>query len=142
MSDLPEGFKPLFRTSPFIDLVGPVFYRDGVEGGFVLGLRIEEKHCNGRGFAHGGLFMTLADIALGYNTALSVDPPANLTTASLTTDFVGTVRKGDWLEIEVEIERLGNRLAFANAHMNVDGKRVCRASAVFSRSEAAVRSAG
>ena len=62
----PPGFEPLFRTSPFLDTVGPLFYRRDPERGLVIGLRIAEKHANARGIAHGGLLLTLADIALGY----------------------------------------------------------------------------
>ena len=64
-SDIPEGFVPLFRTSPFLDTLGPFFYRR-TESSFVIGLRIANKHANARGSAHGGLLLTLADIALGY----------------------------------------------------------------------------
>ena len=27
MSDAPEGFSPLFRTSPFLDALGPFYHR-------------------------------------------------------------------------------------------------------------------
>src|SRR5690349_1396894 len=52
-----------------------VFYyrRDGER--LIIGLRILAKHANARGVAHGGLLMTLADIALGYNTAYREEPP-------------------------------------------------------------------
>ena len=65
---VPEGFAPLFRTSPFLDLLGPFFYRP-VESGFVIGLRVDENHGNARGAAHDGFLLTLADIALGYTSA-------------------------------------------------------------------------
>jgi acyl-coenzyme A thioesterase 13 len=39
-SDPPAGFKPLFRTSPFLDHNGPFFYRENADGTFVVGLRI------------------------------------------------------------------------------------------------------
>ena len=70
----PNGFKPLFRTSPFLDHNGPFFYRENADGTFVVGLRIEPKHANARGSAHGGLLMTLCDIALGYRTTRSQTP--------------------------------------------------------------------
>ena len=79
----PPGFEPLFRTSPFLDTVGPLFYRKEPDGGFVVGLRILAKHANARGSAHGGLLLTLIDVALGYRAAFSQDPPAALTTASV-----------------------------------------------------------
>ena len=65
MLDPPDGFAPLFRTSPFLDVLGPFYHRrDG--RALILGVRIAEKHCNARGTAHGGLLMTLADIANAY----------------------------------------------------------------------------
>ena len=97
MLDPPDGFAPLFRTSPFLDVLGPFYHRrDG--RALILGVRIAEKHCNARGTAHGGLLMTLADIALGYSLAYAEDPPASLTTANLSVDFAGSAKLGDWLE--------------------------------------------
>jgi len=129
----PDGFEPLFRTSPFLDTIGPFFYRKDADGTFVIGMRILPKHANGRGGAHGGLLMTLLDIALGYRSGMSQDPPAKLTTASLTTDFVRAPVVGDWVEAHVDVQKVGGRLAFANAFLVVDGERVTRGSAVFAR---------
>jgi acyl-coenzyme A thioesterase 13 len=129
----PPGFEPLFRTSPFLETAGPFFYRRDPDGSFVVGLRIEEKHANARGTAHGGLLMTLLDIALGYRAALSENPPANLATANLTADFIGAARIGDWVEAHVEVQKVGSRLAFANAFLVVNGERIVRGSAVFAR---------
>ena len=132
MSEVPDGFMPLFRTSPFLDTLGPFYHRR--EGrSLIIGVRIAEKHCNARGTAHGGLLMTLADIALGYNLAYSEEPPASLTTANLTADFAGGAGLGDWLEARVDIQKLGGRLAFANAYLTVNDERIVRASAVFVR---------
>jgi len=129
----PPGFAPLFRTSPFLDTVGPLFYRSDPERGLIIGLRIAEKHANARGIAHGGLLVTLADIALGYRTAFGQDPPEGLITANLTADFAGAAKIGDWVEAHVDVQKIGGRLAFASAFLLVDGERIVRASAVFSR---------
>ena len=88
----PPGFEPLFRTSPFLDHLGPFFMRKQADGTFIVGVRILPHHANGRGGAHGGLLMTLCDIALGYRTTSSVEPRPMLTTASITTDFAGRPR--------------------------------------------------
>jgi len=128
--DIPQGFKPLFRSSPFLDLLGPFYYHEGTEG-LVVGIRVEEKHTNARGLAHGGLFMTLADIALGYSAAFSKDPPLKLVTTTLTTDFAGSAKIGDWLEAKVDIQKTGSRLVFANTYISVEDERVVRASASF-----------
>jgi acyl-coenzyme A thioesterase PaaI-like protein len=146
----PAGFEPIFRSSPFLDLTGPLFYRkepDGKAGGFVIGMRILPKHANARGGAHGGLLLTLVDIALGYSAAFSQEPPAILSTASVTADFVGGAKIGDWVEAHVDVQKVGGRLAFANCFLAVvdedgggggGGERIVRASAVYARSQGAL----
>jgi acyl-coenzyme A thioesterase 13 len=136
----PPGFEPLFRTSPFLRTTGPFFYRKEPQGGFVIGLRVLGKHANARGSAHGGLLMTLLDVALGYSSGFGQDPPVKLTTASLAADFVRAPKVGDWVEAHVDVQKVGGRLAFANAFLVVDGERVVRGSAVFARSAPAADS--
>ena len=100
----------------------------------MVGLRIEPKHANGRGGAHGGLLMTMCDIALGYRTTRSQTPSPTLTTASVTTDFAGGAKVGDWVEAHVDVHKVGGRLAFANCYLVCSGERIVHASAVFARS--------
>jgi acyl-coenzyme A thioesterase 13 len=128
--DIPREFRPLFRTSPVLDLIGPLYCRgEGVD--LVVGLRAEAKHCNARGTVHGGILATLADVALGYTMAFSSTPPASLVTANLALDFAGTAKTGDWLEAHVEVQKRGTRLSFANCYICVNEQRIVRASAVF-----------
>ena len=127
---IPEGFEPLFRTSPVLDLIGPVYCR-GKGPELVLGMRAQPKHCNARGTVHGGVLAMLADVALGYTMAFSSDPPASLATASLNLDFTGSAKPDDWLETRVDIQRQGSRLAFANCYIWVGSQRIVRASGVF-----------
>jgi uncharacterized protein (TIGR00369 family) len=128
--NVPRGFKPLFRTSPVLELIGPVYSR-GEGKDLVLGLRAETKHCNTRGTVHGGMLATLADIALGYTLAFSSDPPTGLVTANLSLDFAGTAQVGNWLEARVDVQKQGSRLSFANCYIFVAEQRIVRASAVF-----------
>lgn len=137
MGSVPFAFTPLFRSSPFLDLVGPFYQREEGDG-LVLGLRIEGRHANARGTAHGGLLVTMADVALGYNASYAgiakepgARPTAALTTANLSVDFAGSARVGDWVEARVDVQRVGRRPAFANAYLSVGGRRIARASAVF-----------
>lgn len=139
MTEIPAGFEPLFRTSPFLDLLGPFFYRRSGKT-FMVGLRVTEQHANARGTAHGGLLLTLADIALGYVSAFSASPPLSLTTANLSADFAGRAKIGDWLEAHVDIQRIGSRLVFANAYLLVGAERIARVSAVFARGAEALSS--
>lgn len=128
--DVPPGFRPLFRTSPVLELIGPLHCRgEGVD--LVIGLRVAEKHCNARGAIHGGILATLADVALGYTMAFATTPPVALVTANLTLDFAGTAKIGDWLETHVDVQRQGSRLSFANCYITAGSDRIVRASAVF-----------
>jgi acyl-coenzyme A thioesterase 13 len=131
MDDVPAGFTTLFRTSPFLELLGLFYQRDAENGGLIIGLRITEKHANARGMAHGGLLMTLADIALGYNAVLTRNPPLSMVTTSLSADFASSAKIGDWLEAHVDIQKVGSQAAFANAYLKVGEERIARISAVF-----------
>lgn len=131
MSQAPQGFEPLSRTSPFADLVGPIYQKSDAAG-LVIGLRVEEKHCNGRGIAHGGVLATLADIAMGYSAAFSTEPPTPIVTASQTIDYAGKAESGDWVEVHTDVQKVGRGMAFANCYFHVGSKRIARASAVFS----------
>lgn len=129
--DVPQGFTRLRRgSSPFLSSLGPL-YAKKEGGGVVIGLRIEEKHLNTRGIAHGGMLVTLADSALGIVIAMARTPPHPMVTVNLTTDFADAARAGDWVEARVDIQKIGRRLAFANCHLWVGDKRILRASGIF-----------
>jgi len=130
MNNTPEGFEPIFRSSPYLDLLGPIFNRKS-ESGLIIGLRAEQKHCNARNLVHGGVFSSLADIALGYNAAFRAAKPVPMVTASLTIDYVGSAKLGDWIEIKVDVQKVGRNMAFANSYFYVESKRIARASGVF-----------
>lgn len=132
------GFAPLDRTSPYIEAMGPFYWKaDGKQR--IVAIRAEEKHINSRGFVHGGVLCGLADLAIGYNLAFLQEPPLPLVTANLAVDFAGAARKGDWLECRVDIQRVGGRLAFANAYIwrgeDRAAARIVRASAIFARAD-------
>ena len=130
MKEIPEGFEPIFRTSPYLELIGPIYNRK-TERGLLIGLRVDEKHCNARNSMHGGVFATLADIALGYNAAFHSGEPTPMLTASLTIDYAGSATLGDWVEITTDVQKVGRSMAFANCYFTVGSKRIVRASGVF-----------
>lgn len=134
IQQLPEGFVRVQRPrpNPFNEMVGP-FYERRRGSEVSLGLRIENRHCNSRHICHGGLLATLADLALGYS-ALAVGGQSSFVTVSLTLDFAGSAKAGDWVESEVEVQKTGTRLAFANGYLVANGVRIVRASAIFALS--------
>ena len=129
---IPEGFRLIERLSPFNALVGPLYEkRDGET--VSIALVIEQKHTNSRGICHGGVLATLADLSLGYAMHAKTGGKVSFVTAHLSVDYAGAARIGDWIESEVEIQRMGARLAFANCYLVAEGRRIVRASAIFAR---------
>jgi uncharacterized protein (TIGR00369 family) len=128
--EIPAGFAPIFRTSPFLETIGPL-YSAGSGAQLVVGLQVQEKHTNARGTLHGGVLASIADIALGYGLATSTNPPTSMVTANLSVDFAGSAQIGDWIETSLDIQKIGSRLAFANVYFTLRGERIARASGVF-----------
>ncbi|MFT4044299.1 MAG: PaaI family thioesterase [Gordonia sp. (in: high G+C Gram-positive bacteria)] len=124
------GFTVFSRSSPYLDLIGPLWSHRG-DDGLRFAFVIDERHLNGRGVAHGGVLAGLADVALGYAGALTHDPPAQLITATLTIDYVGTAAPGDVVVSTTDVQKIGRRLGFANCYLSVGDTRIVRASAVF-----------
>ena len=63
-SEIPAGFEPHFRKSPFSDPWEPL-YSKRTDKAVSMGLRLGKAHTNARGFIHGGLIASLADNAMG-----------------------------------------------------------------------------
>jgi acyl-coenzyme A thioesterase 13 len=129
-ADQLAGFSPHERSSPYLDLIGPILSRR-TDTGLECALTIDDRHVNARGSAHGGVLAALADVALGYASSGSQDPPAHLITASLKIDFAGSVRNGETVIARVDVQRVGRRMAFANCYLTSGDRRVAHASAVF-----------
>lgn len=130
MQNLPPGFLPYSEPSPFLERIGPLFQR--AENGVpVFGLRVLDHHCNRRRMMHGGVIVSLADIALGKTGEWSRDPPASLITASLTVEFLAVARPGDWVEATCAFHQVGGHLAFANCYVTADNRNLAHASGVF-----------
>ena len=127
---MPEGFGPYEGAGPFVDLIGPVHVKgEGEDRTF--GLRIVEHHLNVGGVAHGGLLATLADFSLGRAIRAGRDDDQQSATVSLTTDYLGPAKEGDWVEAHTKVERVSGRLAFADCSLRVEAREIVRARAVF-----------
>ncbi len=123
--------RHLFRTSPFLDHIVPFFFRELEGGAFPTALRALPIHSN----AKGTVLMTLCDIALGDRTDTSQTSATLLMMASVTSDFAGTAKVGDWHEAHVDVHKLGCKLAVANRYIVRVEERIAHASAAFSRVE-------
>lgn len=126
----PAGFEPLHRGGPYMAALGQLYCRQR-SGEITIAMRIEAKHTNMRGIAHGGMLASLADSALGIGLTLYCEGRHSFVTVNLTTDFVDAARPGDWVEATIDVQRLGGRMAFANCFLQVGERRILRASGVF-----------
>ena len=128
--DPPAGFKPANFSAGFLELSGPYFLRREADT-TILGLRVQERHGNYIGVAHGGLLATFADMALSYQVHASETPGLKVATNALTTNFIAAVRAGDWLEATCRIDRLGKRLAYTSGEIRRGDEVVMTMTAVF-----------
>ena len=127
---IPEGYLPWTRSSPFLDAVGPL-YTKAADGVLWLGVRVDARHVNRRGLAHGGFLATLADMLLGYSLATAREGLTPMLTTQLSLDFAGSAKLGDWIEGSADVQKVGRLTAFANAYLRVGQRRIVRASGIF-----------
>lgn len=130
----PEGFERHTRRSGLTAPWEPIYARHTVEG-VVLAIRAREPHSNSRGFVHGGLISALADNAMGLSCGKLLgsvtESSSGLVTVSLTVDFIGSAKIGQWIEIRPTVIKTGKSLCFASAIIMADESVCARASGVF-----------
>jgi uncharacterized protein (TIGR00369 family) len=129
-TDIPEGFEPHFRKSPFTDPWEPL-YSKRTEKAVIMALRLAKPHTNARGLIHGGLIASLADNAMGYSCAQATDWVSSFVTISLAVDFTGSAEIGQWLAIESEVIRTGGTICFAQCLAKADDVVIARANGTF-----------
>jgi uncharacterized protein (TIGR00369 family) len=130
VADIPAGFERHFRQSPLTDPWEPLYSRREARK-IVLGLRVAPRHCNNKGFAHGGLIASLADNAMGLSCGQAVGTGPGFVTVSLSLDYLKPAAVGQWLEFDTAFVKTGSTLSFAQAFVTADGEPCARASAVF-----------
>lgn len=129
MNQPPDGFVPYSRSSPYLELIGPVY--EATADPAVVRLHVDDRHTNARGFLHGGVLVALADVLMGHTAHRAGPPEVGLVTVSLTTDFPGSARSGDWVEGHAAVVRRGRRLAFTRCEFTADHRLVLAGSGVF-----------
>jgi uncharacterized protein (TIGR00369 family) len=129
-ADIPHGFEPHVRKSPFTDPWEPLYART-TDRAIILGLRVGRPHTNRRGLIHGGLIAALADNAMGYSCAQALGWSSSLVTVGLAVDYLGNGEIGQWLSVESDVLRAGHTLCFAQSLIRVDDAVIARASGTF-----------
>ena len=125
---VPEGFIEHQSPSNFMQLMGPLYRREQADGSATVALRVLERHLNLHGVGHGGFVATLIDNALGYNVAKALG--SSVVTANLSIDYMASAQLGDWVEANVQINRKGRRMCFAECRLTVGDRLLARASSI------------
>ena len=129
-TEIPEGFEPHFRKSPFTEPWEPL-YSKKTDKAVVIGLRLAKAHTNGRGLIHGGLIASLADNAMGYSCAQATGWTTSFVTISLAVDYVGSAQIGQWLAVESDVIKTGSTICFAQSLIKANDTVIARANGTF-----------
>lgn len=132
--EAPAGFELFTRPSPLLDPWRPIYARAEPDR-LILGLFLREAHTNSRGTAHGGLIAALADQAMGMSCGVKLRAEAinvvSLWTTSLTIDYLGAAKPGQWLAFDTVFTRVGKTLCYAEMDITANGETVARGRASF-----------
>jgi uncharacterized protein (TIGR00369 family) len=112
----PAGFQLARESETFIDHVGPVFYRPN-ETSITLYLRIERRHTNPAGTAHGGLLMTLMDLTLARSAGRYLGHDYVVATVQLSCNLISTAREGEEVYGEAQVERATRLFTFVSGRL-------------------------
>lgn len=133
MSDtlpVPDGFTPHTRKSPLTEPWEPIYAMVTADA-HILGIHVRAAHTNSRGLVHGGLISALADNAMGLSCGLRLREGQRLLTVSLSIDFLGQAKLGQWLTVETNFVKPGGTLCVAQSFIKADGAIIARANASF-----------
>jgi acyl-coenzyme A thioesterase 13 len=129
----PASYIPYARTSRYLDLIGPLYeHRNDAS---IVGLHTDHRHTNSRGAVHAGVLVAIADTVMGHTAERAATFGARVVTVSITTNFAGAARGGEWIRGQATVQRCGHRLAFASCAFHVADRLILTASGVFAVSE-------
>ena len=129
-TDIPEGFEPHFRKSPFSDPWEPL-YSKRTDKAVIMGLRLAKPHTNSRGLIHGGLIASLADNAMGYSCAQATGWTTVVRDDLACGRLRGLGQIGQWLAVESDVIKTGSTICFAQSLIKADDAVIARANATF-----------
>lgn len=105
------GWQQWTGFEAFENHAGPFFSRREENGAMICGLRVDPRHMNGGGVAHGGSLMTFADYAMfqiAYDTLRGWDA----VTVSMSCEFLAGAPLGALLIAKGEVMKAGKSLLF------------------------------
>ena len=127
---VPEGFIVMrMPANPFIDGIGPLYGRLE-DDRFVMGIRVENRHCNPGGTCHGGMIMTLSDMLLLMGSNIEGRVNRYFTTVNVTCDFIAPAPIDAWIEGRMQVLRVARSLVFAQGLFTIGDTAVARCNGI------------
>lgn len=128
--EIPAGFEQVPTGLGFTDNLQPFYHR--IEGGVVsFGLHVGEQHVNMMGICHGGVLMTLADIAAASGVNHARGEVGGSPTINLSLDFINAGKRGEWLQADVSEVTVKRRFGFCNGLIASERGLVARFNGTF-----------
>jgi len=125
-----EGWLLDDTPIPFMQLVGPVFYRQ-IEGAYEYGFTSKpDIHGNLHGRLHGGMIATFADYALGHSCWLDSNGIPHVT-IHLGLDYMQAGLPGEWTSCRVQFVRKTRTLCFMRGEIYSGGKHLTTATGIW-----------
>ena len=126
-----DGYTIYDPIDPLENHVGPFFWKELEEDIQHFVLKAEARHCNRHEIVHGGLMMTMIDLAMVVAAKETWDE--QLVTVSLNSEFVDAGRAGDLIEANGELVRRTGSMAFVRGRVYVGERTLLSSSAVLKR---------
>jgi len=114
----------------FNDHVGPVRLARVGETEWRAALLLDDRHVNAGGVTHGGVLLTLADIAMGAAT-YEAGPHHPCATIELSSRFLAAAKPGQTLLAEVRQLRRVRELSFMECEIRAGGRQVLAAGGIW-----------
>lgn len=129
MSDSAPAHPP--GGGSFAKLLGVTIEREPAEGGLEVAMAVDDRHENFHGVTHGGVAMTLLDMAMGGAVRRTLGGGEGCASISINTEFLRPAPKGR-LVARGRVDRRGRTAAFASGEVfDPEGKLVARATGVW-----------
>ena len=123
-TEVPAGFIPFPYNAGFMAAIGPIYIRpatavaNGSDLPPAMGFRVLEQHLNPVGICHGGMMMSLIDMAIGQAVLHHVERRIFPPSINNSYDFLKPAPLGDWLQSRIDFVHTTPRTGFANGFLD------------------------
>jgi uncharacterized protein (TIGR00369 family) len=124
-----DGYIIYDPVDAFENLIGPFFWKLLEDGTNHVILQSDRRHGNRQGYIHGGLLLTMMDLA--FSIAAKEHPDQRLVTISLSSEFVAAGEVGNLIEARTEVVRKTRSLCFLRGQISSQGATLVNASCIY-----------